>query len=53
MKKTSKDVSEIPPMDDEGLERFREAHNPDDFEGWTEGGLKFTRPAKRLIQIEA
>ncbi|MGA3115518.1 MAG: hypothetical protein ABSF90_13925 [Syntrophobacteraceae bacterium] len=51
MKKTSKDVSEIPPMDDEGLDRFRVAHDPEDFEGWTEGGLKFTRPAKRLIQL--
>ena len=51
MKKTLKDVSEIPPMDDEDLERFWEAHDPEDFEGWTEGGIKFTRPAKRLIQL--
>ncbi len=51
MKKTGKHVSEIPAMDDEDLERFWEAHGPEDFEGWTEGGLKFTRPAKRLIQL--
>ncbi|MGO9018283.1 MAG: hypothetical protein ACLQVJ_08020 [Syntrophobacteraceae bacterium] len=38
-------------MDDEGLERFWEAHDLEDFDGWTEGGLKFTRPAKRLIQL--
>ena len=51
MKKTVKHVSEIPAMDDEDLERFWETHGPEDFEGWTEGGLKFTRPAKRLIQL--
>jgi hypothetical protein len=51
VKKTAKDVSEIPSMDDEELERFWEAHSPEDFQGWTEGGLKFTRPAKRLIQL--
>jgi hypothetical protein len=38
-------------MNDEDLERFREAHDPEDFQGWTEGGLKFTCPAKRLIQL--
>lgn len=51
MKKTVRHVSEISPMDDEDLERFWEAHGPEDFEGWTEGELKFTRPAKRLIQL--
>jgi len=51
VKKTVKHVSEIPAMDDEDLERVWEAHGPEDFEGWTEGGLKFTRPAKRLIQL--
>lgn len=51
MKKTVKHVSEIPPMDDEELERFWEAHGPEDFQGWAEGGLKFTRPPKRLIQL--
>jgi hypothetical protein len=47
VKKTLRDVSEIPPMDDEELERFWETHSPEDFQGWAEGGLKFTRPAKR------
>jgi len=51
VKKTPKHVSEIPPMDDEALERFWEEHDPEDFQGWTEGGLQFTRPAKRLIQL--
>lgn len=51
MKKTVRHVSEIPAMDDEDLERFWEAHGPEDFQGWTEGDLKFTRPAKRLIQL--
>ncbi len=51
MKKPVKHVSEIPALDDEDLERFWEAHVPEDFQGWTEGGLKFTRPAKRLIQL--
>ncbi len=51
MKKTVKHVSEIPSMDDEDLDRFWEEHNPEDFQGWTESGLKLTRPAKRLIQL--
>jgi len=51
VKKTLRDVSEIPPMDDEELERFWETNSPEDFQGWSEGGLKFTRPPKRLIQL--
>ena len=32
MKKTLKEVSEIPPMDDEDLERFWEANDPESFQ---------------------
>ena len=50
MKKTKK-VSDIPPMNDENLEKFWGGHEPEDFEGWEEGTLKFTRPPKKLIQL--
>ena len=51
MKKIPKTLSEIPAMNDEELERFWEAHEPEDFQGWREGGLRFARPAKKLIQL--
>ena len=46
-----KQTSEIPRMNDEDLERFWDTHEPEDFQGWTEGELRFSRPAKRLIQL--
>ncbi len=51
MKKMPKNLFKIPPMNDEALERFWETHEPEDFQGWKEGDLKFTRPAKKLIQL--
>ena len=53
MKKTLKHVSEIPPMDDEELERFWEAHGPEDFEGWTEGGLEVYSPGQTADSVAA
>jgi len=50
MKKTKK-VSDIPPMNNENLEKFWDGNEPEDFEGWEEGTLKFTRPPKKLIQL--
>jgi hypothetical protein len=50
MKRTKK-VSDIPPMTDEDLQKFWEKNEPEDFEGWQEGTLKFTRPPKKLIQL--
>jgi len=50
MKKTKK-VTDIPPMNDESLEKFWDGHEPEDFEGWEERTLKFTRPPKKLIQL--
>jgi hypothetical protein len=50
MKRTKK-VSDIPPMTDEDLQTFWEKNEPEDFEGWQEGTLKFTRPPKKLIQL--
>ena len=44
MMKTSKKVSNIPPMDDEDLAKFWEKHEPEDFEGWGKGDLDFRRP---------
>ena len=41
MTKTSKDISEIPPMDDAGLERFWDAREPEDFQGWAEADQIF------------
>jgi len=49
--KPSKKLSDIPPMNDEGLERFWEKKEPEDFEGWQDGTLRFTRPPKKLIQL--
>ena len=50
MKKTMK-VSDVPPMNDENLEKFWDGHEPEDFAGWQEEALKFTRPPKKLIQL--
>lgn len=49
--KRSKKVSDIPPMNDEELEKFWDKNEPEDFEAWQEGALKFTRPPKKLIQL--
>jgi len=49
--KPSKRLSDIPPMNDEDLENFWEKNQPEDFEGWQEGTLRFTRPPKKLIQL--
>ncbi|MBA7653371.1 hypothetical protein ES703_61219 [subsurface metagenome] len=49
--KPSKKLSDIPHMNDEELEKFWEKNKPEDFEGWKEGTLKFTRPPKKLIQL--
>jgi hypothetical protein len=44
-------VSNVPPMGDNELEKFWDEHQPEDFEGWQEGQLKFKRPPKKLIQL--
>ena len=49
--KPSKKVLDVPPMNDEKLEKFWDKNEPEDFEGWQEGTLKFTRPPKKLIQL--
>lgn len=49
--KTSKKLSGVPPMNDKHLEKFWDRNEPEDFEGWQEGTLKFTRPPKKLIQL--
>ena len=38
-------------MNDDELESFWEKNQPEDFEGWQEGTLRFTRPPKKLIQL--
>ena len=50
MNKAKKDLSAIPSMEDEDLDLFRDAHNPEGSDGWTDGELKFVRPAEQLIQ---
>jgi len=50
MKKPEK-VSNIPPMNDDDLEKFWDKHEPEEFEGWQEGDLEFVRPPKKLIQL--
>ena len=49
--KNAKKVSAIPPMNDEELAKFWDNNEPEDFEGWKEGTMKFTRPPKKLIQL--
>ncbi len=51
MIKKTKKVSDIQPMNNEDLEKFWDGHEPEDFEGWQEGALKFTRLPKKLIQL--
>jgi len=46
-----KNVSNVFPRSDEELEKFWDKHEPEDFEGWQEGNLKFKRPPKKLIQL--
>jgi len=49
--KNSKKVSDIPLMNDEKLAKFWDNNEPEDFEEWNEGTMKFTRPPKKLIQL--
>jgi len=49
--KNSKKVSDIPLMNDEKLAKFWDNNEPEDFEEWEEGTMKFTRPPKKLIQL--
>ncbi len=49
--KNSRKVSAIPLMNDEKLAKFWDNNEPEDFEGWNEGTMKFTRPPKKLIQL--
>ena len=46
-----KKISDIPVMSDKELAKFWESNEPEDFEGWEEGDLRFTRPPKKLIQL--
>ena len=49
--KGSKKLTDIPPMNDQELEAFWEKNQPEQYEGWEEGKLRFTRPPKKLIQL--
>jgi len=49
--KDPKKLSDVPPMNDQELEAFWEKNQPEDYEGWEEGTLTFTRPPKKLIQL--
>ncbi len=46
-----KKVSDLPIMNDENLAEFWDNHEPENFDGWQEAGVKFTRPPKKLIQL--
>ena len=46
-----KTISNISSKSDEELEKFWDKHEPEEFEGWEEGSLKFKRPPKKLIQL--
>jgi hypothetical protein len=49
--KDLKKLSDVSPMNDHELEVFWEKNQPEDYEGWEEGRLKFARPPKKLIQL--
>jgi hypothetical protein len=51
MMSTPKKISDVPPMSDDELEEFWDNNQPEDFEGWREGELKFKRLPKKLIQL--
>lgn len=44
-------LSNLPILNDEDLANFWEKNEPEDFEGWQEGNIKFTRLPKKLIQL--
>jgi hypothetical protein len=46
-----KNVSDLPSMNDKDLAKFWDNNEPENFEGWRETGVKFTRPPKKLIQL--
>ena len=46
-----KKLSTISSKSDEELEKFWDKHEPEEFEGWQEGNIKFKRPPKKLIQL--
>jgi hypothetical protein len=46
-----KKISDVPVMNDDELAKFWESNEPESFEGWKEGELRFTRPPKKLIQL--
>jgi hypothetical protein len=50
-RKRSRKLADIPALEDKDLEGFWDKNEPEDFEGWEEGSLKFTRPPKKLIQV--
>ncbi len=49
--KPSKNLSDIPHMNDEELEELWHKNEPEDFEGWQRETRRFTRPPKKLIQL--
>ena len=51
MMSTLKKISDVPLMSDDKLEEFWDNNQPEDFEGWLEGELKFKRLPKKLIQL--
>jgi hypothetical protein len=51
MGKPSRNIAQLPEMDDAQLEQFWDRHEPEDFDGWEEEGLTFQRPPKKLIQL--
>ena len=51
MMSTPKKISDVSQMSDDELEEFWDNNQPEDFEGWREGALKFKRLPKKLIQL--
>jgi len=52
MMANSDKLSEIFRMEDEELEMFWERNEPEDFEGWQEGTIRFTRPSRKSVRLQ-
>jgi hypothetical protein len=48
--RSSRKLSDVPPMNDGQLAEFWETHDPEEFEGWEKGDLDFKRPPKKLVK---
>ncbi len=46
-----KEITDIPAMNDDELATFWESHEPEEFDGWVNGEIKFKRPSRKRMQL--